>query len=253
MPAYDYSAVSDIYDDFCVFGGDFEFFQDLAASAGGPVLELMAGTGRVSLPMIEAGADLTCVDLSPSMLSVLARKIETREAVAALVCADVCSLPFEKTFRMVVLPFQGFTELVRKDEQLRTLAEVARLLPAAGKFVCTSHNPAVRAQTIDDRWREFGRFPQKSGETLVLSLKTCLSERSGVVKGTQSIEIFDPRGQLVNRRVIELEFSLVSANAIIEMASTVGLQAVNLYGDYQGTPYDETTSQCVVVLFERVA
>ena len=46
MPAYDYSVLADLYDDFCVFAEDIEFFRGAAAAARGPVLELMAGTGR---------------------------------------------------------------------------------------------------------------------------------------------------------------------------------------------------------------
>jgi SAM-dependent methyltransferase len=253
MPAYDYSAVFDIYDDFCVFAGDIEFFQDQAGSADGPVLELMAGTGRVSIPMLRAGADLTCIDGSPSMLSVLARKVEALRSTASVICANVCSLPLREGFRMVVLPFQGFTELVGEDEQLRMLAEVSRLLPEKGRFVCTSHNPTVRTRTIDDQWREIGRFPCEDGKTLVLSLKTRLAERLGVVEGTQKIEILDQCGRFINRRMIELEFSLVAPQSIIDMADTQGLQVAELYGDYQGNPYDEDTSQCFVALFERVA
>jgi ubiquinone/menaquinone biosynthesis C-methylase UbiE len=253
MPAYDYSAVADIYDAFCVFDGDKAFFRKIAASAGGPVLELMAGTGRVSMPMLEAVAELTCVDSSPAMLSVLAGKLRGGDLRARVVCADVCHLPFTATFQVAVLPFQGFTELVGEAAQRGILSEVARVLPAGGRFICTSHNPAIREKTIDGRWHEIGKFSDRAGRTLVVHLESDYSDRPNVVRATQRIEILDQRGRLVETRVIGLEFSLVSAQTIVDMAAAVGLTTTRLLGDYQGAPYDEKSSPCVVAVLEKIA
>jgi SAM-dependent methyltransferase len=251
MPAYDYSEVADIYDGFCVFDADIPFFREQVSSTRGAVLELMAGTGRVSLPMIDTGTELTCVDLFPPMLSVLADKLRSRDLCARLVCADVCRLPFESSFQMVVLPFQGFTELVGEDAQMSVLAEVARLLPAGGRFVCTSHNPSVRARTINGQWHELGSFDDQAGRTLVLHLRTAYSGRPDVVVGTQRIEILDGVGKMIERRAVELEFSLVSAEKILDMAASVGLHPVSLYGDYHGEAYDESSSPCFIAVLER--
>ena len=49
MPALDYSLIAAVYDDFCDFDLDLDFFRSLLTRRAGRVLELMAGTGRVSL------------------------------------------------------------------------------------------------------------------------------------------------------------------------------------------------------------
>jgi SAM-dependent methyltransferase len=252
MPAYDYSAVADIYDDFCVFDGDLEFFRDRAASVRGPVLELMAGTGRVSLPMIEAGAAVTSVDLSPPMLRVLEAKLHDRGLHARMVCADVGRMPFDTVFEMVVLPFQGFCELIGEDHQRRCLVEVSRVLLPGGGFVCTSHNPRIRARTIDGQWHEFGRITNQAGRTLSLHLQTdYAADRPNVVEGVQRIEILDRDGALIESRDVELEFSLVEPSSIIEMADSVGLRPVNLYGDYSAEAFDENTSPSFIAVLEK--
>jgi SAM-dependent methyltransferase len=252
MPAYDYSQVADIYDDFCVFEEDIAFFREQAASAQGAVLELMAGTGRLTVPMIEAGTAVTCVDLSVSMLRVLAGKLRNCKLDARLVCADVCSMPFVPGFGIILLPFHGFCELVGDDLQLRTLAEVARLLPAGGRFICTSHNPRIREKTIDGRWHDFGIFNNDAGRTLALHLRTDYSpDRPNVVEGVQKIDIRDGDGRLIESRRVGLEFSLVQPQKIIDMATSVGLAPLTLYGDYGGGPYEENSSPCFVAVFER--
>jgi len=251
MPAYDYSVLADLYDDFCVFDEDIEFFRSAAAAARGPVLELMAGTGRVSLPMLGTGADLTCVDNSPAMLAILRRKQAERGRRAGLVCGDVCALPFDAVFDLVVLPFRGFSELVGESTQLAALAETARVLRTGGSFICTAHNPTIRGPAADGRWREIGRFHGRAGRTFVLHLKTALSDRPGVVVGEQRVEIFDARGSLIDRRTVAIEFSLVPVRELVGMASSVGLVVDKLVGDWDGAPFDETSSPALIAIFEK--
>jgi ubiquinone/menaquinone biosynthesis C-methylase UbiE len=65
----DYDCVADVYDLYVTSDLDIAFYVAEAAKAQGKVLELMCGTGRVSVPLLEAGVDLTCVDASEGMLA----------------------------------------------------------------------------------------------------------------------------------------------------------------------------------------
>ena len=55
--------------------GDVAFYRRLAESAGGPVLELACGTGRVAIALAEAGNDVVGLDLSEPMLRVAERAL----------------------------------------------------------------------------------------------------------------------------------------------------------------------------------
>src|SRR5918995_447313 len=92
---------------------DVAFFQEELKKTPGPVLELMAGTGRLSLPLAEAGARLTCVDVSGPMLARLRTKLVDRGLEADLVEADICQMTLpERSYGLALLPFQSFGELV---------------------------------------------------------------------------------------------------------------------------------------------
>jgi SAM-dependent methyltransferase len=49
--------------------GDLDLWTALAAEADGPVLELMAGSGRIAIPLAEDGHAVTAVDLDGAMLA----------------------------------------------------------------------------------------------------------------------------------------------------------------------------------------
>lgn len=63
MDHIDYDAVAEVYDIYAAATYDVDFFLSRVAP-GARVLELTSGTGRLSIPLVKAGAILTCVDIS---------------------------------------------------------------------------------------------------------------------------------------------------------------------------------------------
>ncbi len=182
--ALDYSKLARLYDDYCVYAGDIGFFRRCVRDWPGETLELMAGTGRVSLPLARDGASLTCVDSSPAMLGVLHRKLRGAGTGARIVCADARSLPFRCTFQLVLLPFQGLTELPSANDQARALRAAADLLSPSGRFVCTTHNPAVRLRSVDGSWQRVGTFPRRDGGSLTVHILGTYDDRRASFRGS---------------------------------------------------------------------
>jgi ubiquinone/menaquinone biosynthesis C-methylase UbiE len=77
----DYSQVADLYDAYARTDFDVPFFCEEAEGCTN-VLELMSGTGRLSIPLLEAGVPLSCLDSSAEMLAVLRRKLAARQLSA---------------------------------------------------------------------------------------------------------------------------------------------------------------------------
>ena len=73
---YDDGALYDLFFERLDYGLDF--YLGLARSKGGPVLDVACGTGRVLLPMLEAGFDVDGVDLFPAMIERLREKAAAR-------------------------------------------------------------------------------------------------------------------------------------------------------------------------------
>jgi len=70
-------------------GDDVAFYRSLAEQAGGPVVELGCGTGRVAIPLAEAGFDVTGIDRSAGMLARARMKTEALPPdVGALAALD---------------------------------------------------------------------------------------------------------------------------------------------------------------------
>lgn len=235
----DYDTVAELYDLYAVWDYDVRFFREEAAKVGGPVLELTAGTGRLSLPLVRAGVRLTCVDVSAGMLAVLSRKLAAEGLVAEVVTADVCDLVLPSRFPLAILPFQAFMEIVDEERQRRALSAVRACLLPGGRFVCTLHDPAVRRRTVDGTLRLLGRFPAPQGTLVVSGF-----EQGGdpVVRRTQLFEMYGPDGILSWKRMLPMEFELIEKDRFEALATAAGFRVLDLYGDYRRGPFVAGTS-----------
>ncbi len=243
MPHIDYDSVAELYDLYVTADYDVSFFVSETRAVKAPILELMAGTGRLSLPLIEAGAALTCVDSSQGMLDVLERKLAARELHAEVQCMDVCRLDLPAHFELALLPFQAFMEIVREGDQRAALAAVFGILAPGGRFVCTLHNPAVRRAQVDGLLRLVGRFPAEDGTLVVSGF-----EQGGrpVVSRLQFFELFGPDGRLLWKRLLPMEFAFVERDAFEQMARDAGFSVVRLYGSYDRAPFDPARSPVMI-------
>src|SRR5687768_15985173 len=145
----EYGEIADLYDHVVPYHdrADVAFFVEAAVVAGGPVLEVGCGTGRILIPTARAGVDVTGVDLSPRMLDVCRRRLDGEpEQVrrrARLVQADMRRFDLEQRFTLVTMPFRPFQHLLTVEHQLTCLANVRAHLADAGTLIVDLFNPSL--------------------------------------------------------------------------------------------------------------
>jgi SAM-dependent methyltransferase len=228
------------------------FYVEEATKVKGKVLELMCGTERISLPLLEVGVDLTCVDASEGMLARLEERLHARKLDARVLRADVRRLNLgEEEFNLPLVPFHSFSELVSPRDRELALRAVHGCLREGGRLVCPLHNPAIRARSADGALRLNGSFPTADGGLLVVSGFETLDEGSGVVDRLQLYEFFDASSELRAKRALPMRFALIDRSGFAELADGAGFVPVALYGDYNRGEYLEASSPFMVWVLER--
>lgn len=240
-----YGRIADIYDVFVRGDFDIPFFLQETKKAKGSVLELMAGTGRVSLPLAEAGIDLVCVDFSAEMLDLLRQKLDKQGMKAELKQADVTAMDLGREFELIILPFHAFPEITGREKQVQALKRIKAHLSEGGIFICTLHNPPVRKQSIDNHNRLAGRFPTDSGEMFVW-LHQRFVGNDGLVEVLEFFEFYNDEGVMTSKLFSELQFHLLEKADFEGMLAEAGFEFVGLYGDYSYSPFDESKSPVMV-------
>ncbi len=176
-----YDAIASIYDPWSrSVTEDVEFYVEEALRAGGPVVELAVGTGRIAVPIARAGVSVIGIDLSQGMLDV-ARTYAAEHGVSELVdlrLGDMCDPPVEGQVSLVTCPFRSILHLPGADQKLRALQAAKRLLTPGGRFVFDVFTPSREdIEETHGRWleREPGIFERADwddiSQTLVLSVR----------------------------------------------------------------------------------
>ncbi|HEV8688107.1 MAG TPA: methyltransferase domain-containing protein [Gaiellaceae bacterium] len=176
-----YDAIARLYDPWSVsVTEDVRFYVDLAREAGGPVVELGVGTGRIAIPTAAAGIPVIGVDSSRGMLEVCA-EAAAAAGVAQLLdlrVGDLADPPVRERVRLVTCPFRAYLHLRGDDERRRALGAARDLLVPGGRLVFDVFAPGEDdiAET-HGRWleREPGIFERADWDietrTLTLSVR----------------------------------------------------------------------------------
>jgi SAM-dependent methyltransferase len=150
IPAF-YSQPSlhlELYDEMAKNGweresGDTRFFLDLFKDAQGPLLELACGTGRVAVPLAEAGHIVYGIDNSPYMLERAQKKSEKGNCQEGLHLSlgDMKDFKLPLRFAGIYCTFHSFQILADPIEQENCLRCVHSHLEPNGVFSLNVFDP----------------------------------------------------------------------------------------------------------------
>jgi SAM-dependent methyltransferase len=129
------------------YSADLPLWRELARRAGGPVLELGAGTGRVALDLAAQGHEVTALDSDAPLLDGLARRAEERGLAVECVAEDARRLPAAGSparsaparlspgrFALVLAPMQLLQIVGGPPGRAAVMRGVAALLTPGGRF-----------------------------------------------------------------------------------------------------------------------
>jgi SAM-dependent methyltransferase len=211
----------DLYDaDHARYDEDVAFYVSRASEAR-VVLELGAGTGRVTLPMSAAGARVIAVDRSAPMLEVLARRaggaVETR-------CEDFCARSWRAaTFELAVVANDTLSRCEAPSRVLRALRTAAA---PGGRLVFDVYVATAAVRRLD--WRPHRREVDVDGRRFTVEERVTWD---GVALRTHAAWTNG------DERVVLVGASrLVSAGTWRGWLRAAGWEIVAEHADFDGTP-----------------
>lgn len=249
-----YDDVADLYDHYVDVESDLDFFRAFAEEVNGPILDLMAGTGRVSLAIAGGGNWVIALERSEAMLGKLVQNAGSLVKRVSPLCADARDIPLkEEAVDLALLPFNSFSELLTNEDQTSALRDIARCLTSGGHFIGTLHNPRIRARSLDGEQRLERRrpLPSSSGKFLELWVEGTLDEKTKIAESEQLLQIVDESADVLRETRQYVRFMLLEPEDFVQMAERVGLRQVESFGSYDRTPFEPKASPYFISVFEK--
>jgi ubiquinone/menaquinone biosynthesis C-methylase UbiE len=129
---------TDVYDITRPIGhsfGDVEFYLKRLKSCTGRVLEPAVGTGRVMIPLMEAGLQMEGLDNSHEMVAICRARCAERGLQPVLYEGDMGSLSLPERYEAIIIPAGSFLLIERREESLGSLKRFREHLVPGGRLI----------------------------------------------------------------------------------------------------------------------
>jgi SAM-dependent methyltransferase len=238
-----YAPIAEIYDfSYNDFLDDVDFYDNLARAVDGPILELGVGSGRVAIPLAQAGYDVVGIDNSPAMLEQARLRLEsegTGEGSLELVRGEMTGFGFERQFGMVFCAANTFQHMLTTQDQAACLRCAAKSLSPRGIFAMSIRSPVTvdwdEVDTPAPLLLDWTRTDPETGE-LVMKMVAAEADPARMVrKLTYMYDRVRTDGQ-VRRNVFVTELRYSTQAEITLLLQQYGLRVTHVYGDYDLTP-----------------
>ena len=247
------AALARLYDlDLVDDPGDLDLYLALADRADGPILELATGTGRLAIPLAEAGHLVTGVDIDPAMLERARRRARGTAGSdrLTLVEADLVGLrlPDAGRFGLAFIALNSLLVLPTRAAQRAALRALADHLAPGGLAVVDIWLPDA-----EDLARFDGRimleWPRLDPETGAIVTKAGSALHDAATATVTVTTIFEEGGQggPARRWIRRDRLRLVSADELRDFAEGAGLAVELLAGGYDLGPMGPGSDRGILV------
>jgi len=229
---------------FTGLDGEAEFYVDEALDAGGPVLELGCGTGRILLPVARAGIEVMGVDISAGLLQVLRGKLAAGDPAVhrrvELLEADMSEMDLGRHFTAVFIPYRTFQHLLDPFDQQRALRCIGEHLEDGGRLVFNTFDPL--AEFARDGFnaplrRDLDFIDTQTGHRVSVYYSRQADPEVQILEQELVFEEFSLDGQSLGRQVSLLQLRWTPQGEMRYLLEHCGFSIEALYGDFSGSPY----------------
>ncbi len=241
-----------LYDKVHVLQEDVPFWISEAETATGPVLELGCGTGRVTIPVSQAGVTITGLDNSPVMLAQArskAKKLRSRIKAPHFINGDMRDFDLGQQFNLVFIPFRSFQLLLSVEDQSRALACIKKHLEPGGRLI---FNLFVPREVYMEQKKSVGLFRNEptgfaEARKMELEEKSQHDEYNQIIYVKNVVKEYGEGGTEPKRSEVSYALRYTYQREVQSLLKNAGYRILETYGNFRREPLSETSEEMIWV------
>ena len=243
---FDDGALYDLFFERLDLGLDF--YLGLARAAGGPVLDVACGTGRIMLPCLKAGVDVEGLDLFPSMLARLRHKASALGFEPQLHEANMSSFRLPRRYALIMITFNAFVHNLTTEDQLATLNACREHLLPGGQLVFDTAfpGPAWIAAPNGTREMEMEIAHPETGLPMRMWDTRTFDRVKQLQHSFNEIEMLDATGQVIASHPSKTCIRWIYKAEMELLLRLAGFARWQILGGFDGRPLLHETDAMIV-------
>lgn len=245
-----FDAFARYYDaDYGAIADDVPFYRELARRSGGRVLEVMCGSGRLLLPLAQAGLRVAGIDISGAMLTRARTRLQNAGLLdrVDLMEGDICAAAPQGPFGLALVAINSFMHLGSTAEQLAALGHIREALRPGGLLALDLFNPDLRALANENGALAIDKtftLPDGTRVQKFVAQQPNLAAQTNHV--TFIYDELDADGR-VTRSVLPFPMRWLYRFELEHLLARAGFALEAVYGSYELDEYDSTSDLLLAV------
>jgi SAM-dependent methyltransferase len=224
---------------------DIPFYLKQAQASGGPVLELACGTGRITIPLAEAGIKITGLDLTEGMLRQARARAAGKGIAVDWVLGDCRKFDLGLKFNLIFFPFNSIAHLHDPESIEACLECVKKHLSDEGRFIVDIFNPRLDLLIRDASERyPVAEYPDPDGGGTVVITENNVYDASTQVN---HIKWYYQVGKGCAERVAELNMRIFFPQELDALLRAGGFEIEAKYGNFDESPFGASSPKQIIL------
>jgi SAM-dependent methyltransferase len=236
--------------EYAAHTADLDFYREFAYQAGGPILELGCGSGRVLKALEETGLELTGIDNSPAMLALARGALDSdvRLVECAMDAAAECTDLRRDYYWMTFSAINTFLHLPDAAAQLRALDGLRRLVVQGGLLLLDLMTPDPHYLTgLDGRVVHELSATLANGDRLDKWAVRTHDLATQTIDTTVFFDTTDAASGAVTRVSDRYETRYIHVFELEHLLERAGWRLISLYGSYDLSPYSSDSERMIAL------
>lgn len=212
--------------------GDLDYYRERLAPVKGRILEAMAGSGRVLIPLVEAGLQVDGVDASPEMLESCRRRCRERGLSPGLYEMNLQELALPHRYEAIFVASGSFLLLENREESLDVLKRFYDHLEPGGRLILDIFLPGISNLDVSGR-TGVSTFTLPDGDTITMESKLVDADIPGQTNATHLKYEKWRGGQLLQTELQRLVLRWYGIEEFKLVLEKIGFCDIEVSADFQ--------------------